>query len=277
MKTLTLLRPLNVLMIGMTVILGAYYVNRGVDFLFHKIFYLYVLGTMCIGAAGYVINDVFDVEIDAYNRPDTNVIGEKISVNMGYGITVFLFSLGLTFLYFTGNMRVFGIGIFAVISLYVYSRYLKKTLWVGNWVIALLAMLNIWVGGMYFFLSKHILWMGAFAFLITLVREMVKDMEDVYGDALGGAFTLPMLLGMERVKKFVTGLCIILLILLLLSLFLLQYNIIFVFVNFVLVQLPLLYCITLIQQAKYNEDFGQISTYLKIVMIGGMIMGMQLA
>lgn len=276
MKTLMLFRPVNVLMIGMTVILGAYYVNRGVDFLFHKIFYLYVLGTMCIGAGGYVINDVFDVEIDAYNRPDTNIIGEKISVNMGYGITVFLFSLGLTFLYFTGNMRVFGMGILAVISLYVYSKYLKKTLWVGNWVIALLAMLNIWVGGMYFFLSNHILWMGTFAFLITLVREMVKDMEDVYGDALGGAFTLPMLLGMEKMKTLTVGLCVILIGLLTLSLLFLQYNVIFIFVNFILVQFPLFYCITLIHQAKYNEDFRQISTYLKIVMIGGMIMGMQL-
>ncbi len=276
MKTLMLFRPVNVLMIGMTVILGAYYVNRGVDFLFHKIFYLYVLGTMCIGAGGYVINDVFDVEIDAYNRPYTNIIGEKISVNMGYGIAVFLFSLGLTFLYFTSNIRVFVIGLLAVLGLYVYSKYLKKTLWLGNWVIALLAMLNIWVGGMYFFLSKHILWMGTFAFLITLVREMVKDMEDVYGDALGGAFTLPMLLGMEKMKTLTVGLCVILIGLLTLSLLFLQYNVIFIFVNFILVQFPLFYCITLIQQAKHNEDFGQISTYLKIVMIGGMIMGMQL-
>jgi len=277
MKLLMLFRPVNVLMIGMTVILGAYYVNRGVDFLFHKIFYLYVLGTMCIGAGGYVINDVFDVEIDAYNRPDTNIIGEKISVNTGYGITVFLFTLGLTFLYFTENMRVFVIGIVAVLGLYAYSRYFKTSLWVGNWIIAVLAMLNIWVGGLYFFLSTHVLWMGVFALLITLIREMVKDMEDIYGDALGGAFTLPMLLGMEKTKKITIALCTILIAMLVASLIFLRYNAIFIFVNFILVQLPLLYCITLIRQARYNEDFGQISTYLKIVMIGGMIMGMQLA
>jgi 4-hydroxybenzoate polyprenyltransferase len=277
MKVLMLFRPINVLMIGMTVILGAYYVNRGVDFLFHKIFYLYVLGTMCIGAGGYVINDVFDVEIDKYNRPETNIIGEKISLNMGYAISAFLFGLGLTLLYFTHNIRVFGIGILAVAGLYIYSRYLKKTLWIGNWAIALLAMLNIWVGGLYFFLSVHIIWMGIFAFLITLIREMVKDMEDVYGDALGRAFTLPMLIGMEKMKKLTVGLCTVLISILVLSLLFLRYNPIFLFVNFILVQLPLMYCILLIQQAKYNENFGQISTYLKIVMIGGMIMGMQLA
>lgn len=272
-----LFRPVNVLMIGMTVILGAYYVNRGVDFLFHKIFYLYVLGTMCIGAAGYVINDVFDVEIDSYNRPHTNIIGEKISVNMGYGLAFFLFASGLTFLYFTRNNSVFVIGIAAVVALYVYSRYLKKSLWTGNWIVALLAMFNIWVGGLYFFLSVHVIWMGIFAFLITLIREMVKDMEDVYGDALGGAFTLPMLLGMEKMKKLAIGLSVALIALLTLSLLFLQYNLIFIFVNFILVQFPLLYCITLIRQAVSSEDFGQISTYLKIVMIGGMIMGMQLA
>ncbi|MCS7077038.1 MAG: geranylgeranylglycerol-phosphate geranylgeranyltransferase [Bacteroidia bacterium] len=272
-----LFRPVNVLMIGMTVILGAYYVNRGVDFMFHKIFYLYVLGTMCIGAGGYVINDVFDVEIDKYNRPDTNIIGEKISVNVGYGISTFLFSLGLTFLYFTHNLRVFLIGIIAVLSLYLYSKHFKKSLWIGNWIIALLAMLNVWIGGLYFFLSKHVLWMGAFAFLITLIREMVKDMEDIYGDALGGAFTLPMLIGMEKMKEIIHFLCIILIGLLLASLMFLEYNSIFIFVNVILVQIPLLYCLTLIYKAKYNEDFAQISTYLKIVMIGGMIMGMQLA
>ncbi|MCS7027559.1 MAG: geranylgeranylglycerol-phosphate geranylgeranyltransferase [Bacteroidia bacterium] len=272
-----LFRPINVLMIGMTVILGAYYVNRGVDFMFHKIFYLYVLGTMCIGAGGYVINDVFDVEIDKYNRPDTNIIGERISVSMGYAISVFLFALGLTLLYFTKNFSVFLIGLVAVISLYLYSKYFKKSLWIGNWIIALLAMFNVWVGGMYFFLSKNILWMGAFAFLITLIREIVKDMEDVYGDALGGAFTLPMLVGMEKVKEIVHFLCIVLVVLLLASLVFLEYNVIFIFVNIVLVQMPLLYCLTLLYRAKYNEDFAQISTYLKIVMIGGMIMGMQLA
>lgn len=264
-------------MIGMTVILGAYYVNRGVDFLFHKIFYLYVLGTMCIGAGGYVLNDVFDVEIDAYNRPYTNIIGEKISVNQGYAISIFLFSLGLTFLYFTDNLRVFSIGILAVLGLYVYSKYLKTSLWIGNWIIAILAMFNVWVGGLYFFLSSHVIWMGIFAFLITLIREMVKDMEDIYGDALGDAFTLPMLIGIEKTKKIILVLCIILIGLLVLSMVFLRYNFIFIFVNFILVQFPLMYCMTLLQNASSVEDFTQISTYLKIVMIGGMIMGMQLA
>ncbi|GAB4463138.1 MAG: UbiA family prenyltransferase [Bacteroidales bacterium] len=264
-------------MIGMTVILGAYYVNRGVDFLFHKIFYLYVIGTMCIGAGGYVINDVYDIETDSYNRPDSNVIGEKISVNMGYGIAFFLFASGLTFLYFTNNLRVFITGIIAVLCLYTYSKHFKNSLWIGNGIIALLAMLNVWIGGLYFFLSTHIIWMGIFAFLITLIREMVKDMEDIYGDALGGVFTLPMLLGIEKTKKIVIALCIVLILMLIVSLLFMQYYVIFIFVNFALVQMPLLYCITLIRQAKYNEDFGQISTYLKIVMIGGKIMGMQLA
>lgn len=277
MRVLSIFRLVNVILIGVTVLMGGYYVNHGIDYLFHKIFYLYILGTMCIGAGGYVLNDVFDVEIDAFNRPNTNIVGTRLSPWVAILIGVFCFAFGITLLMFTYNTRVIVLGCLTIVLLVLYAKYLKQTLWLGNWVIALLAMFNVWVGGLYFFLSQSVLWMGLFAFLITLIREMVKDIEDIYGDALVGAVTLPMVLGIEKTKKILFVLALGLEILLLTSLFILSYqSYIFIFSNLILVQIPLLYCMLALKDAFYKEDFHQVSVYLKLVMLGGMLMGMQL-
>lgn len=198
-------------------------------------FFLLVLSTVLIAAAGYIINDYFDVRIDEVNRPATNVVGKTIkrrvamAFHMSFNIVGVLLGLWISWKY-----EVFRAGSFIYIAapalLWFYSTNLKRQFLIGNVIIALLSGLIPLVGVIYelmaiarslkaaelstelimrvnllipaFFAIAYSL----FAFLVTLIREIIKDIEDYEGDMEYGCKTLPIVLGISRAKSIVISL-----------------------------------------------------------------------
>jgi 4-hydroxybenzoate polyprenyltransferase len=175
--------------------------------------------TMLIAAAGYLINDYFDIGIDVVNKPERVTI-EKVfrrrSIilwHIGLNVSGWLMAALLCLRY--GHLRYSLIQIACILLLLVYSTTLKRRLLWGNLSIAVLTALTLLTTAVYepafsmFRNSEHALlfWTYAgFAFLITLIREIVKDIEDIRGDAALGCRTIPLQWGTGAAKGIVYGL-----------------------------------------------------------------------
>lgn len=200
-------------------------------------FFLLVLSTILIAAAGYIINDYFDVRIDEVNRPATNVVGKTIKRRVAMALhTAFNIVGVLLGLWISWKYGVFRAGAFFFLAapalLWFYSTNLKRQFLIGNIVIALLTGLIPLVGVIFELMAIAVylreearlsdpviqalnlvvpaffaIVYSIFAFMITLIREIVKDIEDYEGDMEYGCKTLPIVLGLSRAKKIVIGLC----------------------------------------------------------------------
>src|SRR5262245_49502930 len=178
-------------------------------------FFLLVFATLLVAAAGYIINDYFDVEIDEINKPRKIFIDRTIHHRSAILLHQFLTGLGvLLALYVAWRAGNFKLGfIHAIIAafLWFYSTGYKKRLLIGNIVIAFLSCLVILIVGLYekqLFELKNVAELQAeysifvllfyyflFAFLLSLARELVKDAEDIEGDRRFGCRTLPIVIG----------------------------------------------------------------------------------
>ncbi len=182
-------------------------------------FSLLVLTTLCIAAAGNIINDIYDVETDSINKPNKVIIGKQVSENLAYNLFFALniigVILGLYLSHHVGKSSFFAIFVIISIALYVYASYLKGTVLFGNILISFLVAMSIIIVGIFELLPSTIPQNRAtqltffdiifdyaiFAFLINLIRELIKDIQDVDGDYKSGMNTLPIVLGRERANK----------------------------------------------------------------------------
>jgi len=160
--------------------------------------------TMIIAAAGYIINDYYDVKIDLINKPERVVVGRGISRRYAILLHSALSTVGIMF----GLVLNWKIGVmtfFSVFMLWLYSNTLKRMPFVGNFVVALLTSGSIailWL--LYPFAGKtNLAIYTLFAFFMTLVREIIKDMEDLKGDNTFGCKTLPIVWGLRRTKNLI--------------------------------------------------------------------------
>ncbi|MGB8376330.1 MAG: geranylgeranylglycerol-phosphate geranylgeranyltransferase, partial [Salegentibacter sp.] len=190
-------------------------------------YFLLVFATICIAAAGYVINDVYDVEADKINKPEKRVIGKKISEKTANNLFIILNVTGVSMGFYLANLighpGFSAIFIFTSALLYLYASYLKQIIVVGNILISLLVALVILLPGLFDLLPaitaenrgiqsllfSLLLDYAFFAFLINLLREMVKDQEDIRGDYNTGIRSLPIVLGVERTSKAIFALALI--------------------------------------------------------------------
>ena len=183
--------------------------------------YFWMLASILIAAGGYVINDYFDINIDEVNRPQRQVVDRLISRRWAMLWHLILSVLGLACtalaIEWPSHLFLWFSNLGCVILLWLYSTRFKKTLLIGNILIALLTSWTIVV----IFLSRFtwselvaqssepqqkftriaLLYAG-FAFVITLIREAVKDMEDRIGDAKAGCRTLPIVWGFPAAKLY---------------------------------------------------------------------------
>ena len=197
----------------------------------HFHFFLLVLDTILIAAGGYVINDFYDQEIDARNKPEKRIVGLKISGTIAlwcYGFILLSGAvLALYLAIYVDNLALFGLYPLACFGLWLYSRYWKKAFLIGNLLVSIFC---AFVAGIIWFAERAtyaLLWdkapeigtklqflLGAyllFAFLSTMYREIIKDIEDREGDAKENGRTLPILLGINKGKwvSFLFGLALL--------------------------------------------------------------------
>lgn len=253
---------------------------------------LLVLSTVLIAAAGYVINNIFDVETDRINKPNDVIIGRGISETNGYNIYIALNITGVAIGFYLSNViqrpGFATIFIFIASLLYFYSTTLKQIMILGNLVVAFLLAMSVIIIGVFDIFPAMVAENKAqmaslfsiltdyalFAFMINFIREIVKDIEDVNGDYNQGMNTLPIAIGISRTAKIVFVISVIPFVLLLLYIknyFVENGLFIATLYSFILVLAPLLYFIIKIFTAKTKKDFHHLSTVLKLILLFGIL------
>lgn len=264
----------------------------------HLLFNLIVISTICIAAAGYIINDYFDVKTDLINHPDTVVVDRVIkrrwAIILHIGLTVIGIVLGSYTALKTGYLRLAVFHVMAATLLWFYSTHFKKQLLIGNLVVALLTAAVTFMPFVFEMgILEHIqpgfhlqqtsvvlsclkasVLFSLFAFLTTLAREIIKDMEDFRGDKLTGGQTMPIRWGMVSSKLFTCFTLLITIILLSVVIYnqfkfyrtLISPITLYIVTGLIL---PLSLLITLIIKAKNEKHYRQGSLLLKVIMLIG--------
>lgn len=252
----------------------------------HFQFFLLVLSTILIAAAGYVINDIMDQETDEIAKK--RIIGVSISEKTAYNLYVGLniFGVGLGFYLSNVIEKPSFASVFIVIAalLYVYSTTLKQIAFLGNVVVAAVLSFSIIILGIFDLVpmiyegnkEQMIQTFGIlkdyaiFAFIINLIREIVKDVEDTDADYASGIATLPVLIGKNRTMKiaFTIGIATIAILTYYMSKNLAQYDIA-VYYLILFVAAPLLFFVIKSWSAKTQKDFKNLSLLLKLVLLFG--------
>ncbi len=262
-------------------------------------FLLLVLATVFIAAGGYCLNDIFDVDTDHINKPSKVLVGNKLSEKLAWNLYWALSTGGLLLGFWLslriGAFNTFFIFIFSVAGLWFYSTSFKYKLLVGNLLISLLAALSlalpwlmeflarlplpdIFVEGLrsYPLIHSFVGLYSGFAFMVTLIREIIKDAEDITGDQAFGARTVPIVFGFGKTKIILLGLVgIVVLALMYLSYRAFEEDFINLFLYVLLLCVFGLFIIQNIWTAKRKKDFSALSLYLKVFMAAG-IFSMQL-
>ncbi|RPD51669.1 geranylgeranylglycerol-phosphate geranylgeranyltransferase [Paracnuella aquatica] len=251
---------------------------------------LLVVASVFIAAAGYIINDYFDLNIDRINKPDKNVLNTGINRRWAIFWHLFLSVAGVFCTMLATRFDKWYLvlaNVACVLLLWFYSTTLKRKLLVGNIVISVL---TAWTVLILFFLkvpfsaafnsdetiSKFFrvsFLYGGFAFIISLIREAVKDMEDMVGDERYGCRTLPIVAGTRATKVYVAVWSVVLIAaLIVLQLYILQFGW-YAAVAFcvVLVIYPLFKLFRQLFTAHSAAEYHQLSNLAKWVMFTGIL------
>jgi 4-hydroxybenzoate polyprenyltransferase len=295
MKYLKLIRYQNLLLLAFMQLIFRYGFLKFQNIplaLNHFQYGLLVLSTVLIAAAGYIINDILDQETDYDNRPNTILVGKSISEKTAYNLYFALNVIGVGIGFYLSNIiqRPSFTGAFIIISatLYMYATSLKQMLLIGNIIVALLLSFSVLIIGLFDLLPatyngnraemgvmfSMLIDYAAFAFIINLIREIVKDMEDVDGDYNQGMTTLPIALGISRTSKVIFGLGIIATLTLFwyINTYLMENSLYYaVIYALIFVVSPMIFFLARIWNAKSKAEFHLLSTVLKWVIFFGIL------
>lgn len=195
---LQLWRPLNILLALAGVAVGAYLGSGPAAFASRLgSVLLAALSAGAVTAAANAINDAFDVRVDRVNRPDRPIPSGKITERTATITWLIgaLVGIGLSLLLSAAHVLIASA---AVVGVYLYSALLKRAGFIGNLAVSAIVSVSIIYGALATG-SIGKAWIGSgLAFLITLAREITKDLEDVEGDVSTGANTLPVSIGRQK-------------------------------------------------------------------------------
>jgi len=259
------------------------------------LFALLVLATVCIAAAGYAINDYFDIRVDMTNHPDSVVVGTRISRRWAMTINNVLNFIGVALgFWISHKIGLLTLGfLFVLVSggLWFYSALYKRQLIIGNLIVALFAGLVPLLTVIYEIplLNKiitpdrppveataasvifmYVAGYSVFAFLTTLAREILKDIEDLEGDNIAGRQTIPVTWGIKTSKAIVVSL-LVLIIALLTIVYVYSFKDFTSFIYLsVFIVLPTLFLIFKLIKASKKGQYHYISTGIKGIMLAGL-------
>jgi len=197
---LEIMRPMNCLMASIAALIGLLVAGQGLSGRASDLtFAIAFLVVFLVTGAGNAVNDYFDKEIDAVNRPGRPIPRGAISPRAALIFSLALFAAGCALAWFLGIIC-FCLAILNSILLYFYARNLKATPLAGNICVAYLTGSSFLFGGAAFGPAGLASTTGMFllAALATMSREIAKDIEDIEGDRKGGARTLPIIVGERR-------------------------------------------------------------------------------
>lgn len=299
---LRLMRPTNLAMVVLTM----YSIGFYLDVLYFQDtewgsivltfpYFLFVLSTMFVAGAGNVINDYFDVEADVVNKPDKVIVGRCLTLKNVFVFYLVLNILSLLIISYVsvviGNWIFLLIYSFSIIALWLYSKRLKKVLFLSNILIAFLTSLVSYQVGLYLSItlpdveifiksrgsaenfSSYAVTLGivfgVLAFGLNWLREVVKDMEDMKGDKRIASRSIPIVYGIDKAKNiYLTFVAIVLI-----------HELVFIYItqmklNSVLPMIPvwlnvffMIYSSIVLYYSTEVKDFNKASFGLKMAMV----------
>lgn len=225
--------------------------------------------TILIAAAGYIINDYYDVKIDLINKPERVVVGKwlprRFALLLHTVLSLAGVAIGFGLSWFIGVVN-----FLSAFLLWAYSNQLKRQPFVGNLAIGLLTGATVlMVEALYHSHSVLIYIYALFAFFITLVRELVKDMEDVKGDNTFGCKTLPILWGIRPTKQLAYAVLVVFALLVILLNVLYEALPMLFFLPTLFI--PLAWLTWRLYRADTKKDFYQVSQWCKAIMLLGVL------
>jgi 4-hydroxybenzoate polyprenyltransferase len=263
-----LTRIWNLIILAGAQLFAAYYLI-GLHSVIQLKLLLLVFSTGLITAAGYSINNYFDVKIDLINEPDQVVVGRAFTRRKTIFLHFVLSVTGIAIGFFL-NWKLGCANLGASLVLWFYSSAFKRIPFMGNFSIATLTALSILILIFVYPVSlAGISMYSTFAFVITLIRESVKDMEDLTGDKTYGRRTIPVVLGISKTKIYSGTLILILMTAIWLAYFLYQPMPVPVILG--LIMLPLAIFTFLLIKADTILEFSRLSRLAKLLMVLGII------
>ncbi len=257
-------------------------------------FFLLVIASVCIAAAGYIINDYFDLNIDLINKPSKLIIGKYIKRRWAIVFHILLSAIGFFLSCYVGykirNLYIPFFNLLVIGSLWIYSTFLKKELLLGNILISVLTgwVIIIITVSEYKYQHPEIISSGdfvtprllklsflysGFAFVISLIREVIKDMEDMAGDEKYGCRTMPIVWGIPVTKVF-AGVWLTVLIGTVTALQFYVFQLgwwLFSLYSTVLIIIPLLWTLKKLYAAQTPRHYHQLSNMIKCIMLTGIL------
>jgi 4-hydroxybenzoate polyprenyltransferase len=295
MKFLQLIRYKNLLLIALMQLLIRFGYLEQVQIplsLFYWQYTLLILSTVLIAAGGYVIKAIFDQESYQINNDTKVLIGTYISESAAYnlyaGLTITGVSCGFILANSIDHSNFAILFVLLATLLYFYASSLKQIALLGNLLIASILAFSIIIIGIFdifpntFEINQQqmsvafsiLLDYAKFAFMIILVREIIKDIQDIEGDKHQEMKTLPLVIGINKSNK----LAFVLLLLPLVYLFYYSYNYLFennlfigIFYLLIFVIAPMIFGLIQIWNAKEKKDYANISTLLKWIIFFGIL------
>ncbi len=304
LKSLFLLsRPLNLFIVGITMYITRHVVLTDVlskgfsgEFILNNLaFGFLVMAAMLITAAGNIINDYFDQKVDKINKPNRVFIGKTISRRAAILLHQLLNVIAVALVGYVSFQHGYWLPmIFPIIiitMLWFYSPVLKKKPVMGNLLVALCtALVPVFAviydvqlleqslkavshnsTNLFYYTWFWILGIGGFAFVLTMIREVVKDAQDIPGDSTADYHTLPIIWGTARIKRYVlawmmafaimTGICMMRLT---------ETRDIMLFTG--LLVLPWIMALYKLKGAGTPGDFAGVSFWIKALMLGGLLL-----
>lgn len=302
MKYIKLIRWPNLVIIAVTMFLVRYFVvwpglsPFGTDAIAPiPLFLLLVLSFVLLAAAGYVINDIADIDVDSINKPDKVLVGRTISFKNAYNFYYLLNGLVVVISLVLGiilkSWRLSMIILMMIGLLWFYSKKYKRMNLIGNVVVAFassMALMIVWLCDFFYLSLQPELFTNAsdafpaittsllaytlFSFLTSLIREMVKDLEDMEGDKRFGCKTFPVVAGKNTAKLSVIAVGFILFFLIAYWQFVLFQKTFFLAAGaLVATNIILLYILLRLFKSEEKEDFRFVANAAKLLMISGMI------
>ena len=264
---LTILRPLNLLQATLAVVLTTAFLGQMNQI---ETLLLLILSVIAINGGGNIINDIYDLEIDRINRPDRPLPSGKMTVPQARVFLTLLFAAGVTLSWFI-SFQAFSIaGLISVPILVAYSACFKRLPVIGNLTVAfMLGLAFIYVGAAFGNIPATLV-MAALAFGFTLIREMVKDLEDMEGDARDNARTLPLIWGELKTLYLVIFLMIIFAFLDLLPYTLGVYNQNYLWIVIIGVNVPLLLSALSLWKRHEKKTYARVQLFLKLDIFVGL-------
>lgn len=261
----------------------------------NHLFFLYALTTLLIAAGGYIVNDMMDIDVDRVNKPERMIVTKTVSMAMAeklyYGLTIAGSATGLAIGILVGNWLLGLAFPVAAGAMWFYSKRYKRMLLIGNIVVSLATagiLVMVWVVE-FFALSRQpelftraisvmpeitgfVMAYALFALLATMLREIIKDIEDMDGDAKGDCRTFPLVYGMMPAKNLSIAILTTLLVMIgfwQYILFMQHYTQAMIFL-FLALAIGLL-LLARLALANLNVHFSQASLLSKLLMLSGLL------